>query len=425
MRFLPSDTSPPTDWVLNQAQNLLDTDQKSDFKFSLNKNIARIALAILSIPMGLASSAYHGLSLLKLPVVFLNYTIGYIPVKGKRLGDRLPNGFLLKDLALHLYKAVAHIIIEPFVGLPVGIYSPAANVKLHQYLRLTKPKAKKFQPPPPPPPISGLLKKQNGTVKHIQTVPEKSEENEQTSIPTRVKKKPFGYKSGLLEELVKMKGKLKKMEERGERPEIKAEDSEYEEFRIKILEKNLERAFGADEDEDCFDDDFGPQDGDLPKNDQVNETVIHQPIAIKKNVKSDQISTSKPAVIPARLSPELLTQLRDGQVKLRKVEITEKKSVSAYDKAFEIVKNKKSLDQSFFEETNSDNEEVDEWSDDDYIPDTDVGVYIIASEQSSEIIDTPEEICQTEIEKKIAALKRNGADMSLANPHQKRAAAGK
>lgn len=190
-RVLPSNVS-PTSWMLNKVEKMIQPE-KHWFKREV---CSRVSSAVLSIPMGAASSVYHGVSpLVKLPVVVFNYTIGFIPVKGKRIGDRLPEGFLLKDMALHVYKAVAHIIIEPFIGVPLSLIYPYANIKFHEFMGLKNPQnlkgvqkkgpgkkdekkadkkedpsksktdSKSEAPPPPPPPSPGTSGAATGTGK--------------------------------------------------------------------------------------------------------------------------------------------------------------------------------------------------------------------------------------------------------------------
>lgn len=139
---MPHDIS-PTDWMLKGVNKMIQPTGSC-----VERNIlSRVTLAFGSIPMGLASSGYNAIGILKLPTTIFKYTVGQASFKGMKIGDQMPGGFTWKDIAMHIYKAVAYFFAS-FIGVFVGIASPLANEKMHLYFGLKNPQAP-IAPPPP------------------------------------------------------------------------------------------------------------------------------------------------------------------------------------------------------------------------------------------------------------------------------------
>lgn len=127
--FLPSRISPA-----NTFFQYMDRWNDSP-SFSQSGLATRVYIVFLSTLFGVISTGLNiGEAVIKSPGVLLKYTIGYIPYRGERLGDRLPKGLEIDEFIKHIYNAavfgVMTTFIAPFVGLlPFG--GPRAIVWLH------------------------------------------------------------------------------------------------------------------------------------------------------------------------------------------------------------------------------------------------------------------------------------------------------
>lgn len=140
MGLMPVKSSP--DVVLMSGLNEWNHSEKPGVSQGLSRIVSLIAYPIIA----LLGAVYNAVAFtVKAPLTLFRYTFGFIPTKGGKVADLLPEDTSMKHMAWHLYK-VLFSVFDIFPCYPLAVIHPEANIALHTKMGLVPAEAVRFVP---------------------------------------------------------------------------------------------------------------------------------------------------------------------------------------------------------------------------------------------------------------------------------------